>query len=119
MSPLNHPDIFFLSSVLAVQEITVGAAAKAVPECIPRKYVQDFLNAPFADTVEARICDLFLRSPYFLSQTDKGELLVRRQNKKSSNMNILITIHAPLEKVYIFGTITQNSVILLLFIPNL
>ena len=89
MSPLNHTDIFFLSCVRAVQEITVGAAAKAVPECIPRKYVQDFLNAPFADTVEARICDLLLHSAYFFSPSDRGELLVRRQNKKSSNTNIL------------------------------
>ena len=59
MSPLNHPDIFFLSCVRAVQEITVGAAAKAVPECIPRKYVQDFLDASSSTlALETRMCEL-------------------------------------------------------------
>jgi len=89
MSPLNYPDVFFLSCVRAVQEITAEAAAKAIPEYIPSKYVQDFLNSPDADTVRRRICDLLLHSTYFLSPTDGDELLVRRQNKESSNTDIL------------------------------
>ena len=89
MSPLNYPDVFFLSCVRAVQEITAEAAAEAVPEYIPSKYVQDFLKSPDADTVRRRICDLLLHSTYFLSPTDGDELLVRRQNKESSNTDIL------------------------------